>query len=205
MDRRLHPVANTDVHAPIAAPLWDAVTRPLAAWTAWPALTGMGTATVANSPVARSLLGPIANLDHAIAAPSIEVGEDKDAVTIKAEIPGLGPDDIELTYDDGVLTIAGEKFYDSGLPGDDASSTATDKSAESDGAQKSADDKSADDTGPTVQLRERSYGRFMRQIPVGRGIDANNIDASYDDGVLTVTLPKTEQAGQTEIPVRKAA
>jgi HSP20 family protein len=216
MDRRLHPVANQDVHAPIMAPLWDAATRPLAAWTAWwPALTGMvapalGAKAVADTPLARGLMGPIANLNVGIPAPSIEIGEDDDTITVKAEVPGLSEDQLELSFDDGVLTIAGETSVDTGPPESAADSGHT-------GASDAGNDKRGEAVSGTegprsesahcasAALRERSYGRFVRRVPVGHGIDADRIDATFHDGVLTITLPKTEQAGHTEIPIRKAA
>lgn len=119
---------------------------------------------------------PAANVQQAIAAPRIDVHEDDNSLYVTAELPGLSEKDVELTYNDGVLRIAGEKSYEH------------------------ADDERQ------MHLSERAYGRFERQIPLARDVDEDKIDASFKDGVLTVTLPKAEQAEKTrKIDVKRAA
>lgn len=111
-----------------------------------------------------------------IAAPQIDVQEDSDNLYVQAELPGLKENDVELTFNDGVLRIAGEKHSE----------------------QEQGDRQ--------VHLTERAYGRFERQIPLNRAIDEEQIQAEFRNGVLTVTLPKAEEAQQgRRIEVQRAA
>jgi len=80
------------------------------------------------------------------------------------ELPGLTRKDVEVTFRDGMLIVEGEK----------------------------AREKENDDT--RFYQRERMYGHFYRAIPVGTEIDEDKITASMHDGILKVTLPKTEEA-----------
>lgn len=111
-----------------------------------------------------------------LAIPDIDVSEDDANVVVTAELPGLGPDEVEVEYADGVLRIAGEK------------------TAEREG-------------GPSTRrhVSERYYGRVERRIPIDRAVDRDAIDASFRDGVLTVTLPKSgEGDGSRKIAVKRA-
>jgi HSP20 family molecular chaperone IbpA len=97
--------------------------------------------------------------------PSIDVSEDKNTVTVKAEIPGMSEKNIELTWTSGVLNIRGEK-------------------------KEEKEEKNKDH-----YYRECSYGGFTRAIVLGKNINWQKATAKYKHGVLTVTLPKlsTEQ------------
>jgi HSP20 family protein len=119
---------------------------------------------------------PAANMERAIAAPRIDLKEDDNNWYITAELPGLSEDDVEVTYDDGVLRIAGEKKQEN------------------------------EDQGRNVHVTERAYGRFERQLPLGHGVKDDQIDASFKDGVLTITAPKAAEKEQTKkINVKRAA
>lgn len=96
--------------------------------------------------------------------PSIDVHESEAAYTVTAEVPGMEAKDVELNLRENSLTLSGEKQQE----------------------QKS------EDGGQT--WTERSYGRFERIIPFEHEIDPDRIAASCRNGVLTVTLPKTEKA-----------
>jgi len=112
----------------------------------------------------------------ALAAPSVDVSEDDRAVQVTAEMPGLSEKDLEVEFANGTLRIAGEK------------------TRETNGGDR------------RDMVTERVYGRFERLIPIAREVDADNVDAQYRDGVLTVTLPKLEQgAGRHRIEVKRAA
>lgn len=102
-------------------------------------------------------------------APAIDVADTDDQVRIQAELPGLREDDIDVRLADGAITISGEK-----------------KKSEEHGEQ---------DGG--YRVSERYYGAFSRTIPLPEGIDRDNIDASFDKGVLTVTVPKTAEARES--------
>ena len=96
--------------------------------------------------------------------PSVDVSESKKDVTIKAEVPGLDEKDIELTWQNGVLNIRGEK-------------------------KEEKEDKKKDS-----YYRECSYGSFSRNLFLGDKVDWNGAKAKYKNGVLTVKMPKTEKA-----------
>ncbi|MBK1695873.1 Hsp20/alpha crystallin family protein [Rhodovibrio salinarum] len=119
---------------------------------------------------------PAANLEGTIAAPRIKVKDDDRNWYVTAELPGLSEDDVEVTYDDGVLRIAGEKKQEHA------------------------------DQNRNVHVTERAYGRFERQLPLGHGIKEDEIDAAFKDGVLTITAPKAAEKEQTKkINVKRAA
>lgn len=107
-------------------------------------------------------------LDKRFAAmPSVDVSEDKNEVTVRAEVPGMEEKNLNLTLHDGVLSIRGEKKNEK------------------------------EDRKKGYSWRECSYGCFSRDIPVGEGVDWNGAKAKYRNGVLTVKLPKTENARKT--------
>jgi HSP20 family protein len=119
---------------------------------------------------------PAANVQNAIAAPRVDVQEDDTNLFVQADLPGLSENDVEVTYDDGVLRIAGEKTAE-----------------QTDGKRQ-------------THVTERAYGRFERQIPLGRQVNEDKIDASFKDGVLTITLPKAAEKETTKkINVKRAA
>ncbi len=94
--------------------------------------------------------------------PKIDIADEEKAVRVVADLPGIEQKDIDLSIDDGVLTLKGEK--------------------------------SGEVENKDAQFSERFYGRFERRIPVGYELDEDKIDAKFENGVLTVTLPKSENA-----------
>lgn len=96
--------------------------------------------------------------------PHIDVVDQKNAVVVTAELPGMSKDDVELTVNDQALTLTGEKRLES----------------------------STDEEG--CYRTERAYGYFHRVIPLPREMDLKSVDAKFDRGVLTVRIPKTEGA-----------
>jgi HSP20 family protein len=92
--------------------------------------------------------------------PTLDVRENDKEIIVKADLPGIDEKDIHLTFHDGVLTLRGEK-----------------KSERSDERE-------------NYHLMERSYGSFQRAIRVPETINEDNVEARFDKGVLTVTLPK---------------
>lgn len=95
-------------------------------------------------------------------APQFEVSETDGSVMVEAELPGMDEKDIEISVTDHVLTIQGEKK------------------------------KEAETKKKNYYIAERSYGRFQRSLQLGSGVDTDKVRASFKNGVLTVTLPKTE-------------
>ncbi len=104
--------------------------------------------------------------------PPVDVFEDKDAVQIVAELPGVRPDDVKISLENNLLTIRGEKRQ------------------------------VAEEHSDRVHRYERSYGVFERAFVVPSAVDTDHIQASYDMGVLTVRLPKVEKAKPRQIAVK---
>jgi len=94
--------------------------------------------------------------------PNVEVAETDNEIRVTAELPGLEEKDVEVTLDDDVLTLRGEKRSES-------------------------EDKER-------QFSERYYGHFERRIPLGTEVDEDKVEARFKNGVLTITMPKTERA-----------
>ena len=104
--------------------------------------------------------------------PVLDVTEDENAVSVRAEVPGMDPKDIHIEVDEGVLTLRGEKKEE--------------KDEQKDGRH----------------WTERRYGSFARAISLPAYVDAGKVEAKYKDGVLSITLPKTEQAKPKQVEVK---
>ena len=104
--------------------------------------------------------------------PAMDFGEEGNKLIVKAELPGLRAEDVEIDVSGDTLTIAGEKK--------------TDKQEEQE----------------NLFHRERRYGSFRRTVQLPSNIDADNVEAEFHDGVLTVTLPKDEKSMPKRIPVK---
>jgi HSP20 family protein len=104
--------------------------------------------------------------------PALDVRETEDRFEVKMDLPGLEPEKVAVTFEDGMLTITGSREF-------------------------SAEEKEA-----TYHRIERSFGSFARSIRLPRTADVEKIDASFDKGVLSVTVPKVEAAKPRQIEVR---
>ena len=104
-------------------------------------------------------------------APAIDVLEKEDKFLVKVELPGVKEEDVNVTVAGGTLTIEGEK------------------KAESEVKKKG------------YYYSETSYGSFSRSITIPSTVDASKIEASYDKGVLEITLPKTPEVKPKKIAV----
>jgi len=98
--------------------------------------------------------------------PRFEVSETDDEIRIKAELPGMDRDDVEILLDENVLTIRGEK----------------------------REERQDRDKKRNVYVSEMTYGTFQRSIPLPSGIDRDKVAADFKRGVLTLRLPRTEDA-----------
>jgi len=107
-------------------------------------------------------------------APRVDVSETKDAVVVKAEIPGVEQKDISVSLQDQVLTIKGEKRHE----------------------KEEKDEK--------YHRVERSWGAFVRAFRMPAAVAGDKVTATFKDGMLTVTLPKAPEAKGTTIPVKAA-
>lgn len=103
-----------------------------------------------------------------------DVIETPDELRAVMEIPGMNIEDIDITIDNNVLTVSGEKRVTL-EEGEDGSS---------------------------YRMSERRYGRFQRSFALPRNVEADNVSAEYADGVLTVRLPKKEEAKPRRIEVQ---
>ncbi len=98
----------------------------------------------------------------------VDISEDEDAFYIEAEMPGLKKEDISLGVEEDVLTIKGERK------------------------------KETEEQGKNYHRVERNYGSFSRSFNLGELIDQENIEASFENGVLHVSLPKAQQIRKTK-------
>ena len=101
----------------------------------------------------------------------LDVSETDEAFIVKASIPGVKPDEVEITFTDNVLTIKGEVKTEEEV-----------KDAR-------------------YHLRERRFGSFARSISLGSRIDNDKIRASYENGVLILTLPKAAEVKPRRIAI----
>jgi HSP20 family protein len=100
--------------------------------------------------------------------PVVDIAETAKGYEITAELPGIDEKNVEVKYVDGTLTIKGEKKDE------------------------------REEKKENYHLSERSYGSFQRSFSVPDGVDADKVEASFKNGVLTVTLPKTPEAQKKE-------
>ena len=103
--------------------------------------------------------------------PALDVFEDKDNVYVRAELPGMKKEDIELSLHDGSLRISGERKHEEKVEGSE------------------------------VYRSERFFGRFERTVSLPTTVAVEKVKAQYKDGLLTVTLPKAEEAKPKHIDV----
>lgn len=105
-------------------------------------------------------------------SPSVDVIDEKDSITVKAEIPGLKREDIDVSICENTLCISGERKEENEY-----------KEGQS-------------------YRSERFFGAFQRNIPLPQAVDENQTNAEYKDGVLTVKLPKSEESKRKQIDVK---
>lgn len=106
---------------------------------------------------------------------ALDVDESDDHYTVTTDLPGVDPENINITVQDDLLTITAE------IP---------EQTIEREGE------------GRRSLMRERRYGRFSRSIRLPQPVDAGNVEAEYRDGTLKLNLPKSEEAKVKTIPVR---
>ena len=103
--------------------------------------------------------------------PPVDVFEDQEGIKLTAELPGVKAEDVKISLENQTLTLRGEKKQ------------------------------IAEETVEKVHRYERSYGSFERTFTLPSTVDSEKIQATFADGILTVTLPKVEKAKPREIPV----
>ena len=104
-------------------------------------------------------------------APAVDISESEHGLIVSAELPGLRKDQVKLTIEDGVLTISGEKKFEEEKKGTD------------------------------YHRVERRYGSFHRSFTMPSGVDADKAKAKFEDGVLTIEIPKSEAAKPKQLTI----
>jgi HSP20 family protein len=104
-------------------------------------------------------------------SPALDLYEDKDNFIVTLELPGMKKNEIDISLHDGVLTVSGERK-----------------------------DEREQTEGKTFRS-ERYFGKFQRSLTLPTAVDANKVKASYKDGVLSISLPKNEEAKPKQIAV----
>lgn len=107
-------------------------------------------------------------------APLVDISEDDKEYVIKAELPEIKKEEVKVTVEDGVLSISGERKFEK------------------------------EETGKKYHRVERAYGTFERSFTLPEGVDGCKGNANFKDGVLTVRLPKSEQAKAKSVEVKIA-
>ena len=115
---------------------------------------------------------PTIHLDDREWMPKIDVKETEKEIVVNVEVPGMTKDDINILLTDGLLTVSGEKRHES------------------------------EDKKENFHVIERRFGSFKRSIRMPNDIEAEKIDASYKDGVLTIIVPKSEAVQPKKIEIK---
>ncbi len=141
--------------------------------TVWP---GFGRLTNLRDEIDRLFEAPLAEFARASQlmsgwTPALDLYEDKDNIFVKVELPGMKREEIEVSLHEGMLSISGER--------------------KSESKHKDAE----------VYRTERFFGRFQRTITLPAPVAGDKVKGQYKDGVLTVTLPKAEEAKPKRIDV----
>lgn len=103
---------------------------------------------------------------------ALDVAESGDVFTVKASLPGMNPEDLNVTLEDNVLTIQGELREDETIEEE------------------------------TYHIRERRYGKFSRSLRFPVPVNAESIVAEYENGVLTLSVPKAEEVKPKRIEIK---
>ncbi|HEX6241418.1 MAG TPA: Hsp20/alpha crystallin family protein [Polyangiales bacterium] len=117
----------------------------------------------------KSYFGPRSRADF---APPVDVHEDAESLVLRAELPGLKKEDVDISIDSNVLTLKGERKMEK------------------------------EEQGRRYHRVERSYGTFLRQFQLSNNIDTSKINAQLTDGILTVRLAKREELKPRKIDVK---
>jgi HSP20 family protein len=104
--------------------------------------------------------------------PAVDISESADALALSVELPGMKKEDVQITLENNVLTIAGERKFEK--------------------------DVKEENYHPI----ERAYGSFARSFTVPGNLRHDQIQASFDSGVLTITLPKADEAKPRKISIK---
>ena len=105
--------------------------------------------------------------------PAMDLVEKDDHLELRADLPGMSEDDVHIEIKDGVLTISGERTAEE------------------------------EETREGYRRFERAFGRFTRSVALPDGIDANDVQANFENGVLEVRIPKPKETEPTRVQISK--
>ncbi|MBW2309598.1 MAG: Hsp20/alpha crystallin family protein [Deltaproteobacteria bacterium] len=111
--------------------------------------------------------------EESVVVPAFDISETEKEYVISGEIPGIEPKDLEVTLNDGILTVKGEKKQES------------------------------EEEEENYHRVERHYGSFQRSFRLPENIKRDDLDATYKDGILKLTLPKSEESEVKKIEVKE--
>jgi HSP20 family protein len=112
------------------------------------------------------------SLDASYWTPAVDIAEQESAYEVKMELPGVNKEDVTISLESNILTIKGEKKQEK------------------------------EEKSKNLHRVERSYGSFQRSFTLPTSVKGEKIDAVFNDGVLSITLPKVEEAKPKQIEVR---
>ncbi|HEX6135449.1 MAG TPA: Hsp20/alpha crystallin family protein [Longimicrobiales bacterium] len=119
------------------------------------------------------LMGPMQAAEGLAWSPEVDIVETDLEIVVRADLPGLAPDDVQLEVRDGMLVMKGEKKEEK------------------------------EEKGAEYRVVERAYGSFERAFSLPSTVDADSIAAEFRNGVLEVHLPKTVKAQGRRVPIGK--
>jgi HSP20 family protein len=122
----------------------------------------------------RRLIRPEEETATAVWAPSVDIKEEANRYVVQVDLPGVKPEDIEVTLQNGVLTIKGERQTE------------------------------AKEEKENYRRIERFYGSFFRRFTLPETVEEEKIEANYDKGVLTISIPKKQEVQPKKISVKVA-
>lgn len=108
-------------------------------------------------------------------SPSVDIYENKDSIVLEAELPGLSAENVDISIDNNVLTLHGERKFEK------------------------------KDEGDNFHRVERSYGSFTRSFTLPPTVSSENVEANFENGLLRVQLLKKEEAKPRRIEIKTAA
>jgi HSP20 family protein len=127
-------------------------------------------------PLLEDFFGPIADgerLGNLMRAPAADVIEGENEIRVTVEMPGMKSEDLNVDLENNVLTISGEKH----------------------------EERAEEDKRSTWHLTERRYGHFSRSFVLPRDVEQDGIRATFENGILNITVPKSERARRRRINI----
>lgn len=137
------------------------------------AITRYQPSTELFRPFFEDFMAPLGRYGSSMRPPDTDVVERENEIRVTCELPGMNADDIDISLENNVLTISGEKSEE-----------------REEGGEKD-----------TYHLTERRWGRFSRSFVLPREVEQEQIRAEFRDGVLSVTIPKSEKARRRRIEI----